>query len=127
MGGQPLFQAGQTLRIANGRLRLQGQDHAPRHATPNGNNFREWISAAHIVWTKETPEFLAEFANVNHRNILTNFVTNSQAFYAQVGYRLPWLERTLKALLSLRTYSCPADEQVFTNQGSGPVHRWDAI
>src|SRR5229473_3501130 len=60
--------------------------------TPTGNEFREWISAAHIVWTKENPEFLAEFANVNHRNILTNFVTNSQAFYVQLGYRLPWLE-----------------------------------
>jgi len=46
------------------------------------------------------PEFLAEFANVNHRNILTNFVTNSQAFYAQVGYRLPWLERTLKPTIA---------------------------
>jgi hypothetical protein len=83
---------------------------------PNGNNFREWISAAHIVWTKETPEFLAEFANVNHRNILTNFVTNSQAFYAQVGYRLPWLERTLKPYYRFEHTHVPLSEQVFTNQ-----------
>ena len=85
-------------------------------AQPNGNNFREWISAAHIVWTKETPEFLAEFANVNHRNILTNFVTNSQAFYAQVGYRLPWLERTLKPYYRFEHTHVPLSEQVFTNQ-----------
>src|SRR6266852_6491739 len=26
-----------------------------------GRDFREWISGAHIVWTKESPEFLAEF------------------------------------------------------------------
>src|SRR5204863_396020 len=64
--------------------------------SPAGNEFREWISAAHIVWTKETPEFLAEFANVNHKNILTNATTNNQAYYVQVGYRLPWLEKTLK-------------------------------
>ena len=83
---------------------------------PNGNNFREWISAAHIVWTKETPEFLAEFANVNHRNILTNFVTNSQAFYAQVGYRLPWMERTLKPYYRFEHTHVPLSEQVFTNQ-----------
>ena len=83
---------------------------------PNGNNFREWISAAHIVWTKETPEFLAEFANVNHRNILTNFITNSQAFYAQVGYRLPWLERTLKPYYRFEHTHVPLSEQVFTNQ-----------
>ena len=83
---------------------------------PNGNDFREWISAAHLVWTKESPEFLAEFANVNHRNILTNFVTNSQAFYAQVGYRLPWLERTLKPYYRFEHMHTSLSEQVFTNQ-----------
>jgi len=83
---------------------------------PNGNNFREWISAAHLVWSKESPEFLAEFANVNHRNILTNFVTNSQAFYAQVGYRLPWLERTLKPYYRFEHTHTSLSEQVFTNQ-----------
>ena len=86
------------------------------NALPIGNNFREWISAAHVVWTKETPEFLAEFANVNHRNILTNFVTNSQAFYVQVAYRLPWLERTLKPYYRFEHTHTPLSEQVFTNQ-----------
>ncbi len=86
------------------------------NALPTGNNFREWISAAHVVWTKETPEFLAEFANVNHRNILTNFVTNSQAFYVQVAYRLPWLERTLKPYYRFEHTHTPLSEQVFTNQ-----------
>jgi hypothetical protein len=83
---------------------------------PAGNDFREWISAAHIVWTKETPEFLAEFANVHHQNILTNFVTNSQAFYAQIGYRLPWLERSLKPYYRFEHTHTPLSEQVFTNQ-----------
>jgi hypothetical protein len=86
------------------------------NALPIGNNFREWISAAHVVWTKETPEFLAEFANVNHRNTLTNFVTNSQAFYVQVAYRLPWLERTLKPYYRFEHTHTPLSEQVFTNQ-----------
>lgn len=78
--------------------------------------FREWISAAHIVWTKEKPEFLAEFANVNHRNILTNAVTNNQAYYVQVGYRLPWFERTLKPYYRFEHTHTPLSEQVFTNQ-----------
>ena len=51
---------------------------------------REWIAAAHVVWAKEKPEFIAEFFNVNHRQILTGLVTNNQAWYAQVAYRLPW-------------------------------------
>jgi hypothetical protein len=85
--------------------------------TPSaGNNFNEWISAAHIAWTKETPEFLAEFANVHHRNILSNLVVNSQAFYAQIGYRLPWLERSLKPYYRFEHTHTPLSEQVFTNQ-----------
>ena len=81
-----------------------------------GNEFREWISGAHIVWTKENPEFLAEFANVNHRNILTNAITNSQAYYVQVAYRLPWFEKTLKPYYRFEHTHTPLSEQVFTNQ-----------
>jgi hypothetical protein len=85
-------------------------------AGPNGTDFREWISAAHIVYTKENPEFLAEFANVNHRNLLTNFITNSQAYYVQVGYRLPWFEKTLKPYYRFEHTHMPLSEQVLTNQ-----------
>jgi hypothetical protein len=80
------------------------------------NNFREWISAAHIVWTKENPEFLAEFANVNHRNVLTNFITNNQAYYAQIGYRLPWFEKTIKPYYRFEHTHTSLNEQVLTNQ-----------
>jgi len=51
--------------------------------------FRELITSAHIVWTKESPEFLAEFAHVRHRNAFTQAEFNSNAAYMQVGYRLP--------------------------------------
>src|SRR5438445_5053003 len=84
--------------------------------SPGGNEFREWISATHIVWTKENPEFLAEFANVNHKNILTNAITNNQAYYVQVGYRLPWLEKTLKPYYRFEHTHTPLSEQLFTNQ-----------
>jgi len=59
-----------------------------------GRDFREWISGAHIVWTKESPEFLAEFANVNHRAVLTDLST-TPGLYVQLGYRLPWFEHTV--------------------------------
>jgi hypothetical protein len=82
----------------------------------DGRNFREWITGAHIVWTKETPEVLAEFINVNHRQVLTDVSSNTQAFYVQVGYRLPWLERTLKPYYRFEYTHMPLTEQVFTNQ-----------
>ena len=82
---------------------------------PSGNEFREWISAAHLVWTKESPEFLAEIANVNHRSILTNAVTNNTAYYVQVGYRLPWLEKSLKPYYRFEHTHTPLSEQVLAN------------
>jgi hypothetical protein len=81
-----------------------------------GRDFREWIAGAHLVWTKETPEFLAEFVNVNHRQVLTDIATNSQAFYVQLGYRLPWFERTVKPYYRFEYTHTPLSEQVFTNQ-----------
>jgi hypothetical protein len=81
-----------------------------------GGDLREWITAAHLVWTKETPEFLAEFANVNHRAVLTNLSTNSQAFYVQLAYRLPWFERSVKPYYRFEYTHTPLSEKVFTNQ-----------
>ncbi len=85
-------------------------------ALASGADFRQWITAAHIVYTKESPEFLAEFANVHHQNVFTNFVTNSQAYYVQVGYRLPWLEKALKPYYRFEHTHMPLSEQVLTNQ-----------
>jgi hypothetical protein len=82
----------------------------------DGRNFREWITGAHVVWTKERPEFLAEFENWNHREVLTNVESNSQAFYVQVGYRLPQFERTLKPYYRFEYIHNPLSEQVFANQ-----------
>jgi hypothetical protein len=61
-----------------------------------GQNFGEWITAADVVWTKEKPEFLAEYANVHHRDELTANTWDSQAFYVQLAYRLPWQQSKWK-------------------------------
>ena len=97
-------------------LQAGGSVYGDKIALADGRNFRELIASAHLVWTKGDPEFLAEFANVNHRNILTNAATNSQAFYVQVGYRLPWYGKTLKPYYRYEYTHTPLTEQVFTNQ-----------
>ena len=81
----------------------------------DGRGFREWITAAHLVWAKENPEILAEFANVHHRQILTDLVANSQAFYVQLGYRLPWLEKTLKPYYRFEYIHTPLSEQILNS------------
>ena len=59
---------------------------------PSGVVAREWIESGHIVWQKETPEFIAEFANVRH-DFRGGGSANSQAFYAQTAYRLPFANK----------------------------------
>jgi len=66
-GRQPFTRGRQALWTADGVSVYR--DKITLRSSARGNEFREWISAAHIVWTKENPEFLAEFANVNHKNI----------------------------------------------------------
>lgn len=86
---------------------------------PTSPNFREWIASAYVVWTKGSPEFLAEFDNVHHLNILTNQVANNDAFYVQFAYRLPWFERGLKPYYRFEYAHMPLSEQVFTHQDQG--------
>jgi hypothetical protein len=47
----------------------------------------EHISTAHLAWTRETPEILAEFANVAHRPAGSDRTLNNQAFYIQTAWR----------------------------------------
>ena len=54
---------------------------------------REWIQSAHVVWARENPEIIAEFFNINHKQPGANTAVNSQAWYAQFAYRLPFAER----------------------------------
>ena len=73
---------------------------------------QELISAAHIVWVREDPEFLAEFANVRHYVPQTGQTFNSQAYYVQLAYRLPWLDRKWKPYFRFEHMHIPAGEPV---------------
>jgi hypothetical protein len=61
-----------------------------------GVNFDEWIASAHVVWTKQHPELLTEFANVHHRDLQTSQTFNTTAYYVQLAYRLAWQENKWK-------------------------------
>jgi hypothetical protein len=47
----------------------------------------ELISSAYLALTRETPEVIAEFANVRHYNPLTRTDVDSQAYYIQAAWR----------------------------------------
>ncbi len=97
-------------------LEVGGSVYRDKITQPGLPDYREWISSAYVVWTKGAPEFLAEFDNVNHHNILTGQDANSDAFYAQFAYRLPWFEKTWKPYYRFEYTHMPLSEQVFVYQ-----------
>jgi hypothetical protein len=74
---------------------------------------REWIQSANVEWLKETPEFIAEFANVTHQPIAGGPVAHSQAWYIQFAYRLPWFERVLKPYYRIEQIHVPRSDVIF--------------
>jgi hypothetical protein len=86
-----------------------------------GQNFDEWIESAHLVWTKEHPEFLSEFSNVHHRDLQTLQTYNSQAFYVQLAYRLPWQENKWKPYYRFEYIHRPNIEPVWDITGTPSV------
>ena len=82
-----------------------------------GRDFKEWITSAHIVWNKEDPEVIAEFANVRHKEIDRPVApSNSQAYYVQLGYRLPLAERLWKPYYRWEYIHVPRSAPVFQVQ-----------
>jgi hypothetical protein len=76
---------------------------------------REWIESAHVVWSKETPEVIAEFANVSHQPSNGGPVANSQAWYVQTAYRLPWFGKLFKPYYRLEQIHVPHSDYIFEN------------
>jgi hypothetical protein len=75
---------------------------------------QELINSAHIVYVHETPELLAEFANVRHHVTETGQTFNSQAYYIQLAYRLPWFGKKWKPYSRFEHIHLPVGEPVFT-------------
>ncbi|HWR16618.1 MAG TPA: bZIP transcription factor [Terriglobales bacterium] len=81
-------------------------------ANPVQSHYREWITSGHIVYEKESPEVLLEFANVRHRDLLSNQVWDSQAAYAQFAYRLPGVAKKFKPYYRYEYIHAPVGEPV---------------
>ncbi len=78
-------------------------------------NHREMITAAHVAWTRERPEVIAEYANIDHRDLLTNRTSNSHAYYVQVAYRLPWWDEKYKPYARYENIKTDLLDPVYTS------------
>jgi len=69
----------------------------------------ELITSAYVAITRETPEIIAEFSNLRHTYFGTDY--NSQAYYVQLGCRIPAAPR-LKPYGRYEHADAPGDEPV---------------
>jgi hypothetical protein len=76
--------------------------------------YDEWITSGHLVWNRETPELIAEAANVRHE-LPGRAATNSQAFYIQAAYRLPIGQKLWKPYYRYEYTHIPKSDFVFRN------------
>jgi len=73
----------------------------------------ERIATAHLAYTKETPEFIAEYATVRHEQAGSGTVV-SRAYYVQTGYRFEFDARTWKAYYRFEHIGIPSSDPVFS-------------
>ena len=73
----------------------------------------EWIQSAHVVWDKENPEIIAEFANVSHTPAGGGVTSNSQAWYAQFAYRLSPFDHKFKPYYRYEYIHIPRSDAMF--------------
>src|SRR5262249_56020617 len=57
--------------------------------------------------------FTAYSAHVSHQFVNTGGTSNSQGMYAQVAYRLPWMQRTLKPYYRFDYIHVPRSDAIF--------------
>lgn len=82
----------------------------------------ETIYAAHVVWEKERPELIAEYARVFH-DPQSGAGSWNGAFYVQAAYRLPGAGRAFMPYVRYEKIEAPPDDPVF----GGLSLEYDAI
>jgi hypothetical protein len=102
-------------------LQFGGSFYRDKLTPQTGINFDEWIASANLVWNKQRPELLAEYANVHHRDLQTSQTFNTTNYYVQLAYRLPWQEDKWKPYYRFEYIHRPNIEPVWDFTGTATV------
>jgi len=102
-------------------FQLGGSFYRDKLTPQAGTNFDEWIASANLVWNKQRPELLAEYANVHHRDLQTSQTFNTTNYYVQLAYRLPWQENKWKPYYRFEYIHRPKVEPVWDFTGTAAV------
>jgi hypothetical protein len=94
-------------------LQFGGSIYGDKITQADTREFDERIVAGHVVWQREDPEIIAEFAGVRHQETGGGAVTWSPAYYVQVAYRLPQFGRLLKPYYRFEHIDIDENDPVF--------------
>ncbi len=82
--------------------------------TTSGAVFDEMIFSAHLIWSKESPEVISEYANIRHETKGGGARFDHQSAYLQIAYRLPWFEARFKPYTRYEYNELDRSEPSFT-------------
>jgi hypothetical protein len=102
-------------------LEVGGSYYRDKLTPTPGTNFDEWIASGYVVWNKQRPELLAEYANIHHRDLQTSQTFNTTGYYVQLAYRLPWQQDKWKPYYRFEYIHRPGVEPVWDITGTASV------
>jgi hypothetical protein len=73
----------------------------------------EGISSAYVAWQRERPEFIAEYVHIEHTPATGGSPLGSNAYYAQLAYRLSGAARLWKAYARAERTTVSAADVIF--------------
>ena len=99
-------------------LQLGGAAYFDQITLSDAREFDERVLSAHVVWQREDPEAIFEFADVAHHELGVPGTLHSQAFYVQLAYRLPWFQELWKPYYRYEDIDIPGADRVFRDVAS---------
>lgn len=79
----------------------------------DGTELNEEIYSAYVVWLREAPEFIVEYAHADHQDEITGAEYAGDAYYVQFAYRLPWGSARFKPYLRWEDIDVEEGDPVF--------------
>jgi hypothetical protein len=87
--------------------------YSDRVTPPSGVVANEGISSAYVAWQRERPEFIAEYVHIDHTPVGGGSSTGSDAYYAQLAYRLTGVARAWKPYARFEHTAVSAGDVIF--------------
>lgn len=94
-------------------MKLGAGYYRDRVTPASGANADEGISSAYVAWQRDRPEFIAEYVHIDHTPLAGGPRTGSDAYYAQLAYRLFGAVRAWKPYVRGERTTISASDVVF--------------